>query len=80
MVYSAYVFYNPYTLWNIYVMMRAVHGVYITYSFFNWFFGQIIGPITGTMYYMMSFIYDPYQVKQIENKEIRKQIKLNDID
>ena len=65
-------FYNPYTLWNIYVLMRTIHGVYVTYSFFSWFFGSL----SGTMYYMMTFIYDPYEVKQIEDKKI----KLDDID
>ena len=69
-------YYNPYTLWNIYIMMRTIHGVYVTYSFFAW----LIGSLSGTLYYMMSFMYDPYKVKQIENKEIRKQMKINDID
>jgi len=64
---------NPYVLWNMYVLMRTMHGIYVTYSFFSWFFGTL----SGTMYYMMSFIYYPYQVKQLED---RKQIKLNDID
>ena len=64
---------NPYVLWNMYVLMRTMHGIYVTYSFFSWFFGTL----SGTMYYMVSFIYYPYQVKQLED---RKQIKLNDID
>lgn len=66
-------FYNPYVLWNMYILMRTIHGVYVTYSFFSWFFGSL----SGTLYYVMSFIYDPYAVKQIED---RKQIKLNTID
>ena len=66
-------FYSPYSLWNIYLCMRTIHGVYITYSFFSWFFGTI----SGTFLYMMSFIYNPYVVKQIEDK---KDIKIDEVD
>ena len=65
--------YNPYTLWNMYVVMRTIHGIYITYSFMNWF----LGSLSGTMYYMISFIYNPYEMKQLEN---RKQSNIDDID
>ena len=53
--------------------MRTIHGVYITYSFFAWFFGSI----SGTFIYLLSFIYNPYEVKQIED---RKEVKLDEID
>jgi hypothetical protein len=53
--------------------MRTMHGVYITYSFLNWFFGSI----SGTFIYMMPFIYNPYLVKQLED---RKDIILDDVD
>ena len=66
--------YNPYVLWNLYIFMRTIHGVYITYSFFVWLFGSLSYPVL----YVMSFIYNPYEVKQIEDK--KKQIKLNCID
>ena len=66
--------YNPYVLWNLYIFMRTIHGVYITYSFFVWLLGSLSYPVL----YVMSFIYNPYEVKQIEDK--KKQIKLNDID
>ena len=66
--------YNPYVLWNLYIFMRTIHGVYITYSFFVWLLGSLSYPVL----YVMSFIYNPYQVKQIEDK--KKQLKLNDID
>ena len=66
-------FCNPYTLWNIYLLMRTIQGVYITYSFFTWFFGSL----SGTFIYLLSFMYNPYEVKQIED---RKDIKLNEID
>jgi len=70
-------FYNPYTLWNMYILMRTMYGVYITYSFFVWFFGSL----SGTMIYMMSFIYNPYKVKQLEGrKPTIKEIKLNGLD
>ena len=66
--------YNPYALWNLYIFMRTIHGVYITYSFFVWLLGSLSYPVV----YVMSFIYNPYEVKQIEDK--KKQIKLNCID
>ena len=66
--------YNPYALWNLYIFMRTIHGVYITYSFFVWLLGSLSYPVL----YIMSFIYNPYEVKQIEDK--KKQFKLNDID
>ena len=66
--------YNPYVLWNLYIFMRTIHGVYITYSFFVWLLGSLSYPVI----YVMSFMYNPYQVKQIEDK--KKQIKLNCID
>ena len=66
--------YNPYVLWNLYIFMRTIHGVYITYSFFVWLLGSLSYPVL----YIMSFIYNPYEVKQIEDK--KKQIKLNCID
>ena len=66
--------YNPYVLWNLYIFMRTIHGVYITYSFFVWLLGSLSYPVL----YVMSFIYNPYEVKQIEDK--KKQFKLNDID
>ena len=58
-------FYNPYTLWNIYVLMRTIHGVYITYSFFAWF----LGSTSATFFWLLSFVYNPYEVKQIEDKK-----------
>ena len=67
-------FYNPYLLWNMYVLMRTIHGVYITYSFFVWLLGSMSAPFL----YVMSFVYNPYEVKQIEDR--KKQIKLNCID
>ena len=66
-------YYNPYTLWNVYILMRTIHGVYITYSFFAWLLGSLSYPVI----YVVSFVYNPYEVKQIEDK---KQIKLNSID
>ena len=66
--------YNPYVLWNLYIFMRTIHGVYITYSFFVWLLGSLSYPVI----YVMSFMYNPYEVKQIDYE--KKQIKLNDID
>jgi len=63
-------FMNPYTLWNIYVCMRTIHGVYITYHFFSW----LLGGISNSVMYVVSFIYNPYQTKQL--KDIEKNRKL----
>ena len=56
--------------------MRTIHGVYITYSFFSWF----LGSMAGTFFYMLSFIYNPYPVKQLENYSIRNNINIDEVD
>tara|TARA_B100000035_G_C20978126_1_gene544124 strand:+ start:945 stop:1157 length:213 start_codon:yes stop_codon:yes gene_type:complete len=62
-------FYNPYTLWQMYIAMRTIHGIYITYSFFSWF----LGSTSATFLWMMSFFYtsetNPHGIKQIEDKK-----------
>ena len=60
---------NLFTLYNIYITMRNVHGVYITYSFFSWFLGNIY--IYST--WLLSFVYDPYLIRQIENKKLKNE-------
>ena len=64
--------YNPYVLWNIYLCMRTIHGLYITYSFFVWLLGSLSYPVI----YVMSFMYNPYEVKQLKDKKII----LDDVD
>ena len=66
----------PYSLWNMYYSLRIMHGMYITYSMCMW----LLGSLSGTVMYMMSFIPNPYLMKQLEDHDRRKQIKLNDID
>ena len=60
---------NLFTLYNIYITMRTVHGVYITYSFFSWFLGNIY--IYST--WLLTFVYDPYLVGQIEDKKLKNE-------
>jgi hypothetical protein len=60
-------FYHPYTLWNMYVFMRTIHGMYITYSFFAW----LLGTTSATFLWLLSFVYNPYEVKQIEDKKMK---------
>jgi len=61
----------------MYILMRTIHGVYITYSFFVWFFGSM----SGIFIYMMTFMYNPYEVKQLEDRiPTPKEIKLNGLD
>lgn len=57
--------YNLYTLWNMYLCMRTIHGIYITYTFFRW----LSEGTMGTMLWLFTFIYNPYEQKQIEDKE-----------
>jgi hypothetical protein len=66
--------YNPYTLWQIYITMRTIHGVYVTYSFFYW----LMGNLWNTSIWFMSFIYNPDDIKQIEDKKDKN--KLDEID
>ena len=67
-------FYNPYTLWQIYLAMSAFHGVYVTFSFFYWFLGSTF---TTTMW-LVSFVYNPYEIKQIEDK--KETNRLDEVD
>ena len=61
--------YNIYALWNMYLCMRTIHGIYITFSFFMWFSESSI----GTLYWLSTFIYNPYEQKLLEDsKENRK--------
>ena len=57
--------YNLYTLWNMYLCMRTIHGIYVTYTFFRW----LSEGTMGTMLWLFTFIYNPYEQKQIEDKE-----------
>jgi hypothetical protein len=82
MLYLSYALW-PYTLWQIYVAMRTIHGAYITYTFFRWFSGSMWLYAT----WVISFVYNPYEIKQIEDKQIEgKQIedkkvsKLDELD
>ena len=56
-------------LWNMYVCMRTMHGVYVTFIFY-WF----LEPSFATMYWFMTFVYDPYEIKQLEDKKDKKHI------
>jgi hypothetical protein len=58
-------FYNPYLLWNMYITMRTIHGVYVTFSFFYW----LGGSVSGTLLWFFSFVYNPYEIKQIKDKK-----------
>ena len=66
--------YELYTLWNMYLWMRTIHGIYITYTFFRW----LSEGTTGTMLWLFTFIYNPYEQKQIEDKEKEKIILFDD--
>ncbi len=66
--------YNLHTLWNMYLCMRTIHGIYITYTFFRW----LSEGTMGTMLWLFTFIYNLYEQKQIEDKEKDKIILFDD--
>lgn len=68
--------YNPYTLWQIYMTMRTIHGIYVTYSFFSWFMGSMW--LYGL--WVVSFVYNPNEIKQIEDKNKDNISTLDEID
>ena len=68
--------YNPYTLWQIYMVMRTIHGVYVTYSFFSW----LMGPMWIYTTWLISFVYNPHEIKQIEDKKKDDISTLDEID
>ena len=41
--------------------MRTIHGMFITYTFFRW----LTDGTMGTMLWLFTFIYNPYEQKQI---------------
>tara|TARA_B100000212_G_C27137348_1_gene431815 strand:+ start:335 stop:502 length:168 start_codon:yes stop_codon:yes gene_type:complete len=55
-------------------MMNAFHGMYVTFSFFYWF----LGSTASTTMWLVSFVYNPYEVKQIEDK--KETNRLDEID
>ena len=56
--------YNLYTLWNIYLYMRTIQGMYITFTFMKW----LTEGTMGTMVWLVTFVYNPYEQKQLEDK------------
>jgi len=68
--------YNPYTLWQIYMTMRTIHGIYVTYSFFSWLMGSMW--LYGL--WVVSFVYNPHEIKQIEDKKKDNISTLDEID
>ena len=60
---------NLFNFYNLYRTMRTIHGVYITYSFFRWLLGYFY---TYTIW-LLTFVYDPYLVKQIEDTKLKNE-------
>ena len=56
--------YNLYTLCNIYLYMRTIQGMYITFTFMKW----LTEGTMGTMVWLVTFVYNPYEQKQLEDK------------
>ena len=49
--------------------MRMIHGVYITYSFFRW----LLGNFYIYTIWLLTFVYDPYLVKQIKDTKLKNE-------
>lgn len=67
--------YNIYALWNMYLCMRTIHGLYITFSFFMWFSESTV----GTLYWLSTFIYNPYEQKLLEDKKGKENRKEKEV-
>lgn len=57
-------FYNPYTLLNMYYGFRVMYDMYISYTLLVW----IARGSCTTMLWILSWFYNPYQTKQLENR------------
>ena len=53
----------------MYLCMRTIHGIYITYTFFRWLSEGTL----GTMLWLFTFIYNPYEQKQLLDKETKEE-------
>ena len=60
---------NLFNLYNVYITMRMIHGVYITYSFFRW----LLGNFYIYTIWLLTFVYDPYLVKQIKDTKLKNE-------
>ena len=52
---------NIYTLWKVYCIIRAIHGVFITMCFFRWILGKSYYPIIT----IFSYFYEKKAAKRI---------------
>ena len=66
--------YNIYTLWNMYLCMRTIHGMYIIFTFMKW----LTEGTMGTTLWLFTFIYNPYEQKQLEDKKDKEEIEIFD--
>ena len=56
--------YNVYLLWNLYCILRIIHGSYLTMIFFK----NLLGKSYEILYYFFSYIYEKIQIKKNEVK------------
>ncbi len=50
-------------LYNIYLLICSLHSAYLAYSFIKWFLGSFYSYSLWTL----SFFYNPYTVRQLED-------------
>ena len=58
-----------YNVWRIYMIIQSLHGAYVSYTFVRFL---VMNTYNGGKW-LLSFFYNPYEVKQIE--DIRYEIK-----
>lgn len=54
-----------YNLWRLYVIIQSLHGAYVTYTFVKFI---VTNTYNGGIW-IISFFYNPYDSKQIEDKK-----------
>lgn len=60
----------------MYLCMRTIHGIYVTYTFFRWLSEGTL----GTILWLFTFIYNPYEQKQLLDKETKEELKIKILD
>ena len=57
---------NPYTLWNMYCLLRIMYSTYVSYTILVWFARST----SSTFLWMLQWIYNPYHTRQIADTRL----------
>jgi hypothetical protein len=58
-------FVTAYQMYVSYRYLVAFHGIYVTLSFLSW----VLGSTYTYSMWMVSFVYDPYPLPQLEDRK-----------